>query len=82
MTELISSGDCVRIADGRIGRVRDITKKVYIVRVRRKNTKNHEFLKFTIKEVTKVQCPKGWMSPEGYNRYLKETLSKMRKRMK
>ena len=82
MTESISSGDCVRIPDGRIGRVRDITKKEYIVRVRRKNTKNHEFLKFTIKEVTKMQCPKDWMSPEGYNRYLKQTLSKMKKRMK
>jgi hypothetical protein len=82
MWELISSGDCVRIPDGRIGRVRDITKKEYRVRVRRKNSKNHEFLKFTVKEVTKVQCPKGWMSPEGYNRYLKKTLSKMKKRMK
>ena len=82
MTDLISSGDCVRIQDGRIGRVRDITKKEYIVRVRRKNTKNHQFLKFTLEEVTKVQCPKGWMSSEGYNRYLKETLSKMKKRMK
>jgi hypothetical protein len=80
MTELISSGDCVRIPDGRIRR--DIIKKEYLVRVRRKNTKNHQFLKFIIEEVTKVQCPKCWMSPEGYNRYLKETLSKMNKRMK
>jgi hypothetical protein len=82
MTELISSGDCVRVPDGRIGRVRDITKKEYKIRVRRKNSKNHQFLKLTRGEITKIQCPKGWMSPEGYNRYLKETLSKMKKRMK
>jgi hypothetical protein len=29
-----------------------------------------------------VECPKGWMSPEGYNRYLKTTLAKLRARQR
>ena len=33
-------------------------------------------------EVTKIQCPDGWMSPEGYNRYVRKTLSKMKQRLK
>jgi len=28
-----------------------------------------------------VSCPKGWMSPEGYQRYLRVTLRKMRARV-
>jgi hypothetical protein len=82
--DVINSGDCVKIPDGRIARVRDnnVSKNEYRVRVRRKNSKNHQFLKFAKKELTKVQCPKGWMSPEGYNRYLKVTLAKMKKKMK
>jgi hypothetical protein len=82
LSGIINSGDCVKIPDGRIARVRDISKNEYRVRVRRKNSKNHQFLKFAKKELTKVQCPKGWMSPEGYNRYLKATLAKMKKKMK
>jgi len=82
MSKMINSGDCVRIPDGRIARVRDISKNKYRIRVRRKNNKNHQFLKFAKGELTKVECPKGWMSPDGYNRYLKETLAKMKKRMK
>lgn len=78
----INCGDCVKIPDGRIARVRDISKNEYRVRVRRKNSKNHQFLKFAKDELTKAQCPKGWMSPEGYNRYLRETLAKMKKRIK
>ena len=69
------------IQDGRIARVRDISKDGYRVRVRRKNSKNHQFLKFA-DQFSKVQCPKGWMSPEGDNRYLKVTLAKMKKRIK
>jgi hypothetical protein len=84
LVEIINPGDCVKIPDGRIARVRDdnVSKNEYRVRVRRKNSKNHQFLKFAKKELTKVQCPKGWMSPEGYNRYLKVTLAKMKKKMK
>ena len=64
------------IQDGRIARVRDISKDRYRLRVRRKNSKNHQFLKFAKDQFTKVQCPKG------YNRYLKVTLAKMKKRVK
>ena len=79
MVEHIVPGDCVKVPDGRIARVRDITKGVYRVRVRRKTSESHQFLEFQKGELKKVGCPKGWMSPEGYNRYLKVTLDKMRK---
>lgn len=82
MTKVINSGDCVKIPDGRIARVRDISQNEYRVRVRRKESKYHQFLKFSKRELTKVQCPRGWMSPEGYNRYVEKTLMKMNKRMK
>jgi hypothetical protein len=76
----INSGDCVRIPDGRIARVRDRIKEVYRVRVRRKTSQSHQFLDLHEEDLTKVDCPKGWMSPDGYNRYLKVTLEKMRLR--
>ncbi len=77
----LSAGDCVQIPDGRIARVRDNQGDIYRVRVRRKTSKTHEFLKLPRQQLTKVACPKGWMSPEGYNRYLKVTLDKMKKRL-
>jgi hypothetical protein len=40
----------------------------------------HQFLTFTAAELPRVECPNGWMSPEGYARYLKVTLGKMRQR--
>mgnify|MGYP000855223784 CR=1 FL=1 len=80
MSERISLGDCVEIPDGRIARVRDVTQEGIRIRVRRKTSKSHQFLKFQKGELKQVPCPKGWMSPEGYNRYLKITLEKMRKR--
>ena len=78
----IKLGDCVRIADGRIGRVRHISKGVYKVRVRRKTSNSIQFLNFQKEELTKVDCPKGWMSPEGYNRYQEITLKKMKIRIR
>ena len=74
----IKLGDCVRIPDGRIARVRLIYKGIYKVRIRRKTSNSNQFLNFREEELIKVDCPKGWMSPEGYNRYLKITLEKMR----
>ncbi len=74
----IKPGDCVKIPDGRIARVRHISKNVYNVRVRRKTSNSHQFLDFEKENLIKIECPKGWMSPEGYNRYLKITLEKMR----
>ena len=77
----IKLGDCVRIPDGRIARVRLIYKGIYKVRIRRKTSNSNQFLNFREEELMKVDCPKGWMSPEGYNRYLKITLEKMRLRI-
>lgn len=76
------NGDCVKIPDGRIGRVRDIEDDKIRVRVMRKTSHTHQFLWVALSEVAVVACPKGWMSPEGYNNYLKVTLTKMRHRNK
>jgi hypothetical protein len=76
MPENIQPGDCVKIPDGRIARVRENTNGLYRVRVRRKTSQNHQFLQFPGEQLVKITCPTGWMSPEGYNRYLKITLEK------
>jgi hypothetical protein len=73
-------GDCVRIPDGRIGRVRDVSGGKYRVRVRRTTSATHQFLVFAAQQLKRADCPKGWMSPEGYTRYLRVTLAKMRQR--
>jgi hypothetical protein len=73
-------GDCVRIPDGRIGRVREVSRENCRVRVRRATSATHQFLMFAARELERVDCPKGWMSPAGYMRYLKVTLAKMRQR--
>lgn len=73
-------GDCVRIPDGRIGRVREITGRRYKVRVRRNTSKTHQFVEFAAEDLERVDSPKGWMSPEGYGRYLDSTLAKMKER--
>jgi hypothetical protein len=81
MTKKIEIGSCVQIPDGRIARVREKIGDEYKVRVRRKTSKTHQFLLFKTDELTPVDCPKGWMSVEGYNRYLKTTLAKMKQRL-
>ncbi len=73
-------GDCVRVPDGRIGRVRDVSGGKCRVRVRRATSATHQFLVFAAGDLKRVDCPKGWMSPEGYLRYLKVTLAKLRQR--
>ena len=78
----IQKGDCVKIPDGRIARVREIEKDGCKVRVRRKTSKSHQFLTLKKGELTQIACPKGWMSRDGYNRYLKVTLAKMKIRNK
>ena len=75
-------GDCVRIPDGRIGRVRHVISGRCRVRVRRRTSATHQFLTLTLAQVRRVQCPRGWMSPAGYNRYLRVTLAKMRRRLR
>ncbi len=78
----IEIGACVKIPDGRIARVREKIGNTYKVRVRRKTSNTHQFLYFEESKLKVVACPKGWMSPEGYNRYLKATLAKMKERLK
>ncbi|MGH7258559.1 MAG: hypothetical protein ACREIM_09275 [Nitrospiraceae bacterium] len=73
-------GGCVKLPDGRIGRVQERLAKGYKVRVQRETSRTHEFVVVAAKKLKPVHCPKGWMSPDGYNRYLKITLAKMRKR--
>ena len=80
MRASVHLGDCVRVPDGRIGRVRSAAGNAYRVRVRRKTGQSHQFLTFAAKDLRRVDCPKGWMSPAGYLRYLRVTLAKMRQR--
>src|SRR5262249_21254512 len=80
MARAIAPGDCVRIADGRIGRVRAASGATYRVRVRRKSSKAHQFLVLSAAQVEPVDCPRGWMRPAAYLRYLRITLAKMRQR--
>ena len=80
MASSIRAGDCVRIPDGRIGRVRNTVGNAYRVRVRRKASQSHQFLMFAAKDLKRIDCPKGWMSSAGYLRYLRVTLAKMRQR--
>jgi hypothetical protein len=80
MAHALHVGDCVRIPDGRIGRIREVSGTKYRVRVRRKTSATHQFLIFAAKDLKRVPCPQGWMSPAGYSRYLIVTLAKMRQR--
>ena len=80
MARTFRVGDCVRIPDGRLGRVREVSGGKYRVRVRRTTSATHQFLMFAAGDLKGVDCPKGWMSPEGYVRYLEVTLAKMRQR--
>lgn len=80
MARTFRVGDCVRIPDGRIGRVREVARRTCRVRVRRATSATHQFLVFVAGDLKRVDCPKGWMSPAGYLRYLKVTLAKMRQR--
>ena len=76
----MQAGDCVQIPDGRIGRVRDVQPNKIRVRVMRTTSRTHQFLFFKKSQLKTVACPKGWMSPKGYNRYLRKTLEKMQRR--
>ena len=73
-------GDCVRVPDGRIGRVRARVGRDFRVRVRRLTSATHQFLLLPSSQLRAMECPKGWMSPAGYRRYLGPTLAKLRAR--
>jgi hypothetical protein len=70
----------VRLPDGRISRVRAHSGNEVVVRVRRKTSRTHQFLRLPARKLRRIDCPDGWMSPEGYARYLRVTLEKMRRR--
>jgi hypothetical protein len=80
MARTFRVGDCVRVPDGRIGRVRQVARGTYRVRVRRATSATQQFLMFAATDLRRADCPRGWMSPAGYARYLKVTLGKMRLR--
>ncbi|VBB17565.1 hypothetical protein YASMINEVIRUS_27 [Yasminevirus sp. GU-2018] len=79
----IKPGSCVKLKDGRIGRVRDKNSSgLWRVRVKRLTSDTHQFLYFKQSELRVIACPKGWMSVNGYNKYLDKTLKKMKDRSK
>jgi hypothetical protein len=80
MAKSFKLGDCVKIPDGRIGRVREKPGGKYRVRVRRKTSETHQFMIFATGELKAAACPKGWMSPAGYVRYLRTALKKAKAR--
>ena len=80
MTRRFTVGDCVQVPDGRIGRVRAIEASRFRVRVQRRTSKTHQFLLLRAGEMSRVECPPGWMSPAGYRSYLTQTLAKQRER--
>jgi hypothetical protein len=82
MNRIFRVGDCVRLPDRRIGRVRGKSGGKYRVRVLRKTSKTHQFVMLPAAKLISVPCPSGWMSPAGYRRYLKPTLEKLRKRLR
>jgi hypothetical protein len=74
--------DCVRVPDGRIGRIRARVGRRLRVRVRRRTSATHQFLLLAPSQLRRIECPKGWMSPAGYRAYLKPTLAKLRARLR
>jgi hypothetical protein len=61
-------GECVRVPDGRPGRVRAARGGKVHVRVRRRGTKTDEVLAFSAAELKPIDPPAGWMTPDGYCR--------------
>ena len=64
----LQRGECVRLSDGRPGRVRGKLGAKYRIRVRRQGKKSDEVLLLSARELERIDPPAGWMSPEGYNR--------------
>lgn len=76
----IQPGDCVRIPDGRLGRVREVTADGCKVRVRRPSGHSDEFVDLAERDLEITTCPKGWMTPAGYLRYLAGVHAALRER--
>ena len=64
----LQRGECVRLTDGRPGRVREKVGGKFRVRVRRAGGKGDELLLLGGRELKKIDPPSGWMTVEGYNR--------------
>jgi hypothetical protein len=82
MAARFTVGDCVRVPDGRIGRVRARAGKKLRVRVCRRTSQTRQFLLLSPSQLRIVECPKRWMSAAGYRRYLRPTLAKLRARLR
>ena len=80
MAVTLRVGDCVRVPDGRIGRLRERVRGRWKVRVRRRTSKTHQFLVLDASEVAAVGTPAGWMSADGYRRYLRAVRAAAKKR--
>lgn len=80
MAQPFRLGDCVALPDGRIGRVRGMAGGQCRARVMRTTSHTHQFLLLAPGRLKRVTRPEGWMSEDGYRRYLRVTLAKMRER--
>lgn len=77
MARSIKVADCVCLPDGRMGRVRAVLGMKARAHVRRKTSETHQFVLLFAEHLKPIECPKDWMSPRGYSRYLRITLTKM-----
>lgn len=64
----IRRGDCVRLPDGRPGRVRETRGSTVRVRVRKRGRTVDEILVLSPSDLRAIEPPAGWMSPAGYNK--------------
>lgn len=74
----LKTGECVRVPDGRPGRVRAHRSGKFSVRVRRAGKTTDELLTFAGTQLKRIDPPDGWMSPEGYNRRVAALRRRMR----
>ena len=66
----LQTGDCVRVPDGRPGRVRGREGGRVRVRVRRPDSTVDELVLFRTAQLSRIAPPSGWMTPQGYRRRL------------
>ena len=64
----IRRGDCVRVPDGRPGRVREARGGTIRVRVRRRGGTADDVLELAPADLVAIEPPAGWMTRDGYNR--------------
>jgi hypothetical protein len=64
----LKPGECVRVPDGRPGRIRGRRGGKLTVRVRRRGGTADEVLLLSPRELERIDPPAGWMSVKGYVR--------------